>query len=282
MLLAAAGLSVVGGCHVAVEQPAAAGPSESASVTPQPGGVASAGGSAQGPAAGPTLPPAGAGSPDAAPGDAATVSHDAAPGVSPCDPEVAFLCDDFENAAAGDGPRAPWDASNVVLVSTTRAFSGTKSVTVPDGSATLRLPLAPARDVVFARVMVWTDFAQESADSRWGIARVTSADGQSETLDSAPNLVAFHYWSGGEAATDSTTALPSGAWKCLEMSFDRPTLTVRAWLDGAEVSAPLDGPAISSGWESFELRNEIFHGGTGTVYYDDVALGTARLGCPSP
>jgi hypothetical protein len=68
------------------------------------------------------------------------------------------------------------------------------------------------------------------------------------------------------------------------MAYDRTTRIFRAWLNGQEAAAldaPVDGPAIGSAWTKFELRNEIYHGGSGTVLFDDVALGTARIGCPA-
>jgi hypothetical protein len=171
-----------------------------------------------------------------------------------------------------------------VQVTTARAFSGASSVTIPDGydGVSLTLPLDPGRDVVFARVMVWSQFVPQTlGESRWGLALVSTGGGDVLTLDITPNLTAFHQWSGGEDATESMTPLASGVWKCLEMAFDRTTRTVSAWLDGTAFVTPLGGPAIAGPWTSFQLRNTVFHGGSNTVYYDDVALGTARLGCAS-
>jgi hypothetical protein len=186
----------------------------------------------------------------------------------------------------GKGVPAPWEGGGIPQVTATRAFSGKNSVTIADGydGVSLSLPLNPARDVVFARVMVWSEFVpQTQGESRWGLAFVSTDTGEVLTLDITPNLTAFHPWSGGEDATESKSPLTSGAWKCLEMSFDRTTSTVSASIDGGtKFVAPLGGPAIAAKWTSFHLQNTVYHGGSNTVFYDDVALGTAPLGCPSP
>jgi hypothetical protein len=202
--------------------------------------------------------------------------------AGPCGSDAVFFCDDFEQGTVGSSPTDPWLGNSEVTITTMEARSGTQAVAIAEGSATLDIDLNPARDVLFVRLMVWTSFAGTSEDSRVGITRVTS-ESHSATTDASPNLLAFHYYQDGEDALASMTAVPVMTWTCLEMAYDRTTGIFRAWANGSEaseLSEPVGGPAIPGPWTTFALRNEIFHGGSGDMLMDDVALGTERIGCP--
>lgn len=88
--------------------------------------------------------------------------------------------------------------------------------------------------------------------------------------------------------------VPVGVWTCIEWQFDGPNDTTRFWLNGAAVpdltvahtgagcvSQPAGyewaSPTISQldvGWESYQAD------GARTMWIDDVAYGTTRIGCP--
>jgi len=195
---------------------------------------------------------------------------------------AAFFCDDFEGGTVGQSPSEPWLGNSETTITTAQASSGTKAVVIAQGSASLDFDLDPAEDVLFVRMMVWTSFMGESEDSRVGITRVTSGN-HSATTDASPSLAAFHYYPDGEEALGSTTELPVMTWACIELGYDRSTGIFRAWVNGTEapeLGEPVGGPAIPGPWTTFSLRNEIFHGGSGDMLIDDVALGTDRIGCP--
>jgi len=91
----------------------------------------------------------------------------------------------------------------------------------------------------------------------------------------------------------SATVVPTGAWSCAEWEFDGPKNTMRFWLDGAAVTdLTMTGTGegcvhqpktftwlaptfsrIDLGWESYQADP------ARTIWIDDVALGTQRLGC---
>ncbi len=91
------------------------------------------------------------------------------------------------------------------------------------------------------------------------------------------------------------TAVPVGRWACAEWFFDGEANAMRFWLDDEEISAiaidatgdgcvaqPADytwqAPAFSRvdiGWESYQTDDER------TIWIDDVAIGTERVGCPA-
>ena len=88
--------------------------------------------------------------------------------------------------------------------------------------------------------------------------------------------------------------VPVGKWSCVEWQFDGPNNTMKLWLDGAAVdSLTVKGvgqgcvnqpatyawtaPTFSTldlGWESYQTDD------ARTLWIDDVAIGTSRLGCP--
>jgi hypothetical protein len=90
------------------------------------------------------------------------------------------------------------------------------------------------------------------------------------------------------------TAAPQGRWACLEWKFDGPNDAMQLWLDGYGVAGlAIDGIGegctgqdasyrwtaptfreIYLGWETYLLDE------ARTLWIDDVALGTERIGCP--
>jgi hypothetical protein len=91
----------------------------------------------------------------------------------------------------------------------------------------------------------------------------------------------------------TTEVVPVGAWSCAEWEFDGPNDTMRFWLNGTAIAdLTMSGtgqgcvhqPAtfkwlapqfkrIDVGWESYQAD------AARTMWIDDVALGTQRLGC---
>lgn len=140
---------------------------------------------------------------------------------------------------------------------------------------------------------------QHRAEYRYG--------GQKPLLDSSgaflgsqlmANYETPDFYSGGGPGSDcwhhsQARPVPVGRWVCVEWQFDGPNDAMRLWLDGeaAEdltVNATGQGcvhqPAgytwtapsferVSLGWQGYQPDERR------TVYVDDVALGTSRIGC---
>ncbi len=201
---------------------------------------------------------------------------------NPCATGAAFFCDDFEGAPVGSAAPAPWSRNDAIKVTAAAAYRGARALDIPGGQS-LNFNLSAARDVVFIRVMLRSSFLPSTMDSRFGILSARTAGDYTATTDANPNLIAFYKWPNGEAAIDSMAVVPTAAWSCLEASYDRTTRVYRAWLNGAEVTdfaAAQSGPAVPSGWTSVQVQNVIYHGGSGNLLVDDVALGSSRVGCP--
>jgi hypothetical protein len=84
-------------------------------------------------------------------------------------------------------------------------------------------------------------------------------------------------------------------WHCIEFGITQSTGSLQTWLDGKAVAAleidgtptaDVDAQWLQSGnWrpdlKDFKLGWEYYGGGPNTLWYDDVALHTSRIGCGS-
>jgi hypothetical protein len=84
---------------------------------------------------------------------------------------------------------------------------------------------------------------------------------------------------GGTYACQGGVQLLKDTWYCLEFSYDGPGQEIRVFVDGAEVSALHSTDWGSFDYKIFKLGFEKYHGDSKTLWYDDLALGTAQLGC---
>ena len=87
--------------------------------------------------------------------------------------------------------------------------------------------------------------------------------------------------------------LPTGRWLCVELMIDEHVGAMQTWIDGAEVAGlHLDAtptPDVDEQWlrqpnwrpslTSFALGWESYAGQAMTLWFDDVALDAARVGC---
>jgi hypothetical protein len=97
----------------------------------------------------------------------------------------------------------------------------------------------------------------------------------------------------------TSEAIPAGKWVCVEWMIDRTKPELHLWLDGVaqtEVDVVGSGGTCSAGtaatWTGPEHFTELDlgfemwgnDGGPGAwfAWYDDFAIGTQRLGCPTP
>jgi hypothetical protein len=90
--------------------------------------------------------------------------------------------------------------------------------------------------------------------------------------------------------------IPVAKWACAEWKFDGPASKMQFWLDGVElpdlamngtgqgcVNQGADFPWAAPSFERVDLGWESYQpDGARTIWIDDVAIGTERLGCPAP
>lgn len=92
-----------------------------------------------------------------------------------------------------------------------------------------------------------------------------------------------------------SVALAANQWSCVEFHVDGTASTIQTWVNGTEVTGlVVDGtatPDIDQAWINqkpnwkptlvdFKLGWEDYAGQDMTLWFDDVALASARIGCP--
>ena len=94
------------------------------------------------------------------------------------------------------------------------------------------------------------------------------------------------------AGVAQSVALPTNSWQCLEYKIDGHAGTAQTWLNGKEIPGlTADGVATqdvdkqwySKSWKplvtNLKLGWESYGDGSDTIWYDDVAAGSSRIGC---
>lgn len=89
-----------------------------------------------------------------------------------------------------------------------------------------------------------------------------------------------------------STPLPVGSWQCVEFKVDGTNGTMETWLNGTSVPGlvedgvpthDIDSQWLNRTWRprltDLRLGWESYGEGADTLWYDDVAVGTARVGC---
>ncbi|HEY3472194.1 MAG TPA: cellulose-binding domain-containing protein [Amycolatopsis sp.] len=220
----------------------------------------------------------------------------------------AVLCDDFEQQT-GTAPGAPWtvgaancQGTGTVTVDGSVAHSGTRSVKVAGqggycnhaffGSGlTTSGPLfgrfwvrhttpLPAGHVTFLAMRDATD------------GRDLRAGGQNRALQWNRESDDATLPAQSPAGVALSVPLPTGTWSCFEFRLDGAAGQLRTWLDGTEVAglvvdgvptADVDQQWLARSWHpsvtDLRLGWESYGGDADTLWFDDVAVSTSRIGC---
>jgi len=214
-----------------------------------------------------------------------------------------LLCDDFENAAIGMAPVAPWSVAvngtngTVQVDGTTPAHSGSRSVHVSSlGNyqtflALRGAPVFPApMPALYARTYLRLGAPMTSGHNTYfkaGAADAISSDHETRvgvmvgmlTINQPAGDRGFlsneSYWNDMELGV----VFPQDSWVCVESLFDPPNSTVDFWVDGVEVA-----DMHRTDWEqdplgAFHFGFEKYAGPDAEVWYDDIVIGTERIGC---
>jgi hypothetical protein len=86
---------------------------------------------------------------------------------------------------------------------------------------------------------------------------------------------------GGTYSCEGGVKFVANSWYCLEFFYDGANSEVRVFVDDAEVEALHVTDWGPYTYQTFKFGFEKYHGANKTLWYDDVALGTARVGCGS-
>ncbi|MCZ7435933.1 cellulose-binding domain-containing protein [Micromonospora sp. WMMC241] len=224
----------------------------------------------------------------------------------------AVLCDGFENQT-GSTPSGDWTVVNpdcagagTATIDTATTHSGSRAVRINGAAGYCNhvfirstKNLAGVGSVRYGRIWVRHTTAQPT-DHTTMIAMADSADGNKDLRMGGQN--GAMQWN--RASDDATlpeqspagvaqsVPLPTNRWACLEFMVDGSAGQLRTWLDGAAVAGltadgvpthDIDGQWYNRTWRpqltDLKLGWESYGGGADTLWYDDVAVGSSRIGC---
>jgi hypothetical protein len=225
------------------------------------------------------------------------------------------LCDDFEGAAAGGPPDpARWEvgAPNVtgtgaLAVDDAQHHSGSRSVKVTgQGGYSNHIFFSNASAIGALGSVVWARFYVRLSDALGDghttfLAMKDTHDGGKYLRMGGQSKILMWNRESDDATLPALSptgiaqsrALPAGQWLCVEFMVDGRQGQLRTWVDGAEIAgARVDAtatPDVDEPWlrkadwgptlTDFGLGWESYAGQAMTLWFDDVALGAARVGC---
>ena len=249
----------------------------------------------------------------ASPADVTTRPEAATAGPLPC--SALPLCDGFESAAVG-GPPDPrlWTisqpdctGSGTLAVDGSEAHSGKQSVKVDGGGGYCdHIFISNASAVAALGPQVYTRlFVRVAAPLGAGhvsfLAMKDSADMGGDVRMGGQDMVLMYNRESDDATlpvmsptgTGESVALAANTWTCIESHFDETAGTIDTWVDGKEIAGLVENgtpvPDVSTQWLSqagwkptladFRIGWESYSGQTMTLWFDDVALASQRIGC---
>lgn len=221
---------------------------------------------------------------------------------SPCHARSGLLaCDDFEAATPGAVPASPWSTAingdgTVTVDASSPAHSGTKSVHVHGtGFQTLlvyhdaaTLPQASGR--FYVRAFLRLAEALTPGHNTFVLADTFAAPGAGNTLRLGEQNSMLMMTVGGDAhgylsnQNYYTDHLPGVAFKvaaysCLELLLDAPHTEIEVWVDGMDIPDLHVTDLAHENYDALRFGFEKYAGPESDIWYDDIALGTERIGC---
>ncbi|HYP74658.1 MAG TPA: hypothetical protein VER12_01810 [Polyangiaceae bacterium] len=221
---------------------------------------------------------------------------------SACHARAGLLaCDDFEVAAVGAVPGAPWSAvvngeGSVAVDDTVPAHSGSKSVHVHgSGYQTLlvyhdpaRLPQASGR--FYVRAFVRLAEAMTGGHNTFVLADTFAAPNAGNALRLGEQNAMLMMTVGGDAHgflsnqnyyndhLPGVTFKP-GVYSCLELLLDSAHTEIRVWVDGVDVPDLHVTNLAHENYDALRFGFEKYAGPESDIWYDDIAIGSERIGC---
>ncbi len=217
------------------------------------------------------------------------------------------FCDDFEAFTAGTTPSAaPWTttvigAGTVSIDGTTKAHSGTRSVKVVGGTMdadfstmlTLHDPaILPAPGGrFFARFYIRLGRAMSDGHNAYLLADPFAKPGTGNNLRLGEDHKMLVYTLMGDAHAAMSNqdffsdgnqpglAFPVNQWSCVELLLDAGKPEIAVWVDGAEVPDLHHTDFPIDAYDCLRFGFEKYAGPGATIWYDDIAVGTSRIGC---
>jgi hypothetical protein len=184
----------------------------------------------------------------------------------------------------------------VTVDGTTPAHSGTKSVHVYGSgfqtfftlSKSSILPVANGR--LFFRAYMRLGAPVTDGHNTFILGDLAASPGNGNALRIGEQFSMLMYTVMGDAhaalshQNHFNDSLPGvmfapGTWVCLEVLADHGAPEIDVWVDGTEVPDLHHTDFAVDAYDSLHFGLEAYAGPAADIWYDDVAIGTARIGC---
>lgn len=206
-----------------------------------------------------------------------------------CDGAGAALCDDFEGAQIDPRYREINFGQPAFTLDTSWSHSGQQSIKVTSMGFTQMLAVEVPASKFYGRVYISSDTPMNAGHNTYINAGEGDGDPNSgewirigehrEQLEINRKSDDKEFLSSGDYnSLEGATQFEANTWYCLEFLFDGPGSEVRVWVEGEEVPK-LHATDWTANYQTFKFGYERYHGPDKTLWYDDLALGTERIGC---
>jgi hypothetical protein len=224
--------------------------------------------------------------------------------ANPCSTRTGLrFCDTFESKTVGAfTAAAPWvlqaGAGAITIDGTTPAHSGTKSVHVhaadtdfdtlfvvhdstilpaPNGRFFLRAYLRLSRAMAGGHnsYIIADPFAMQGTGNNLRIGEMNAMLMYTIMGDGHGALSNQNFYNDGKPGV----AFAPSTWVCLEVLIDRAKPEIDFWVDGVEVPDLHHTDWALDNYDSIRFGFEKYAGPAIDIWYDDIAIGTERIGC---
>ena len=257
-------------------------------------------------------------SPSSSPSTSPSASPSASPSGNSgggCSSATVF-CDGFENQTVGSVPSGRWSINNLncsgsgtATITGAQAHGGVKSLEI-DGVGTYcnHVFADDTTDMPLAAPTWYVRFwfkhtAPLPTNHTTFLAMNNSADGNTDLRLGAQNGALMWNRQSDDATLPAqspagvaqSVVVPTGAWECLEFSVSKTNGQIYTWYNGTLVPGLTEDGVptqdIDSQWlggsganwrpnlTDLKLGWENYSNGNDTLWFDDVALSTSRIGC---
>ena len=202
----------------------------------------------------------------------------------------AAFCDDFERTMLGtDWMLDAQTAANSIEISTAQHHSGTSSVHIKFGTGAMANYVDSAKgfpfpnDAFWGRVWLYAMTGLESGHHVYIEAQsgATNSMGVRVLNTQKMTFIATNLQVGDSGGVSAVT-MPQGKWSCFEWNIAASggKGPVKLYLDGTEVPGTAIANATIPHVDKTRLGIQRYGGGVaGELWYDDYAVGAARIGC---
>jgi len=224
--------------------------------------------------------------------------------LDPCAPRPGLLlCDTFEADAPGP-PAAPWTTSivgsgTVTIDGTSPANSGTRSVHIQDGDSDYDTLLAlhdPAilpspTGRLYVRFFIRLAAPMTMGHNSFVLGDLYASPGNGNFLRFSEDnqMLAESIMGDAQGAMSNNdyytdhqigVGLTAGRWTCVELLLDHVGPEIDVWVDGVEVPGLHSTAWKIDAYDDLRFGFEKYAGPASEIWYDDIAVGTQKIGCP--